>query len=46
MNYICLKCGKIRKKGFMEKTYKKKLATGKIIKVPVCCGRKMEKSDS
>ena len=42
MKYICLKCKTIRKKSFMEKTYKKKIATGKIIKVPECCGFKME----
>ena len=42
MKYICLKCKKTRSKKIGEKTYKKKLPNGKIIKVPVCCERKME----
>ncbi len=42
MEYKCLKCGIVRKKKFREKTYKKKMPNGKIIKVPVCCDHKME----
>jgi hypothetical protein len=42
MKYICLKCKVTRKKKIGEKTYKKVLQTGKIIKVPQCCGHKME----
>ena len=43
MKYQCLNCGKIRRKKIFEKTYKKILPNGKIKKVPVCCGRKMER---
>jgi len=42
MKYICLQCKIIRKKKFQEKTYKKVLPNGKIIKVPECCNWKME----
>lgn len=41
MNYICLKCKKTKKKTLFMKMYKKQFAPGKIIKVPECCGFKM-----
>lgn len=40
--YLCLKCGESRIKKPDEKTYKKRISNGEIIKVPACCDRKME----
>lgn len=41
MKYICLKCKTVRKKKIGEKIYRKEVC-GDIIKVPQCCGFKME----